>query len=227
MTGRVLVVANVSDPDAGYVGDRFVERGFTLEPVWREKGLPSSVPPDVAAVLLLGSAWSVAHPVAPDALEAECALARSAIAAGVPVLGLCYGAQVLAHAHGGQVRTAATPEVGLVHIDTVDEGLVPSGPWWEFHSDVIDVPPGAELLARNSCGVQAFSVPGALGVQFHPEVRPVVLADWFQRVPAMVAAAGSTASELLDLAVRREDEARAAAYALVDDFLARFPPAGG
>jgi GMP synthase (glutamine-hydrolysing) len=220
---KALVLANVSDADAGYVGERFVQRGFELEPVWRDKGVPSAVPPDVDAVLLLGSAWSVAHPVEPDTLDAECALVRSAVDAGVPVLGLCYGAQLLAHAFGGQVRTAATPEVGLVHVDTVDPAVVPSGPWWEFHSDVIDVPPTAEVLATNGCGVQAFSVPGALGVQFHPEVRPEVLADWFRRAPWMVASTGVPADSLVQLAAEREDEARAAAYALVDDFLARFP----
>jgi GMP synthase (glutamine-hydrolysing) len=225
--GRVLVVANVSDPDAGYVGDRLVERGFSLERVWRDKGVPPEVPQGTSVLLLLGSAWSVADPVEPEVLAAECALVRSAISAGVPVLGLCYGAQLLAHAHGGQVRTAPTPEVGLVPVDTVDPAVVPAGPWWEFHSDVIDLPPGSELLARNGCGVQAFTVPGALGVQFHPEVRPAVLADWFDRVPEMVEAAGATASELVDLAVRREGDSRAAAYALVDDFLDRFPPPCG
>ncbi|WP_148573656.1 type 1 glutamine amidotransferase [Nocardioides caldifontis] len=218
----VLVVANVSDPDAGYVGDRFVERGFVLEPVWRDKAVPSAVPPEAAAVLLLGSAWSVADPVAPEALEAECALVRSATAAGVPVLGLCYGAQVLAHAFGGRVRTATTPEVGLVQVETTDSSLVPAGPWWEFHSDVIDLPPSAELLASNGCGVQAFTVPGALAVQFHPEVRPEVLEDWFRRAPFMLEGVEEPPEALVALATDREEQSRAAAYALVDDFLARF-----
>ena len=51
-------------------------------------------------VVLLGSEWSVHAPVDPAALDAECELVRSARAAQVPVLGLCYGAQVLAHASG-------------------------------------------------------------------------------------------------------------------------------
>jgi GMP synthase-like glutamine amidotransferase len=189
--------------------------------VWRDKGVPSQVPSDVAVVLLLGSAWSVADPVAPEALEAECSLVRSAGASGVPVLGLCYGAQVLAHAHGGRVRTAATPEVGLVHVETTAPSLVPAGPWWEFHSDVIDAPPDAEVLATNGCGLQAFAVPGALGVQFHPEVRPAVLADWFRRAPSMLDAVDESADALVALAEEQADRSRAAAYALVDDFLAR------
>lgn len=225
--GSVLVVGNRIDPDAGYVGERFVERGLRLVRAWREDALPSEVPAGTAVLLLLGSEWSVAHPVAPDVLEAECALVRSAAETGVPVLGLCYGAQVLAHAYGGLVRTASTPEIGLVAVDSVDEGVVPPGPWWAFHSDVIEAPPGARLVARNGCGVQAFTLPGALGVQFHPEVRPSVLEEWLARVPAIAAASELPAPELVALAKRREEESRAAAGVLVDDFLARFAAGRG
>lgn len=221
-TRSVLVVGNTTDPDAGYVGDRFRDRGLALSRTWRETGLPPDVPAGTAVVLLLGSEWSVARPVAPAVLAAECALVRSAGRAGVPVLGLCYGAQVLAHAYGGRVSVAANPEVGLVSVETVDEALVPSGPWWAFHSDVIEPPADARLLARNGCGVQAFELPGALGVQFHPEVRPAVLEEWLQRLPAMAACAGDPSADLVAAAFRRAPEARAAANALVDDFLARF-----
>lgn len=224
MNGRhsVLVVANSSDPDAGYVGERLVERGLALSYAWREAGLPNAVPAGASAVLLLGSEWSVAHPVHPDVLEVECALVRSARELEVPVLGLCYGAQVLAHTYGGRVSVAADPEVGLVDIETTDEELVPPGPWWAFHSDVIDLPSHARLLAGNGCGVQAFEVPGALGVQFHPEVRPAVLEEWLRRLPTMAATAGASSADLVGTAVRREADARAAARALVDGFLARF-----
>lgn len=218
----VLVVANTSDPDAGYVGERFAARGLAKVRLWREDELPRDVPSGTSVVLLLGSEWSVAHPVFPAVLEAECALVRSAGEAGVPVLGLCYGAQVLARAYGGRVSVAPNPEVGLVSVETLDEAQVPSGPWWAFHSDVIELPPQARLIARNGCGVQAFAVPGALGVQFHPEVRPAIFTEWLERLPSMAATTGSSVPDLVELAVRREADARAAAYALVDDFIERF-----
>lgn len=218
----VLVLANSSDPDAGYVGQRLVERGLSLSYAWREAGLPNAVPVGTSAVLLLGSEWSVAHPVAPDVLAAECALVRSARDLEVPVLGLCYGAQVLAHTYGGRVRVGADPEVGLVDIEIADVKLVPPGPWWAFHSDVIDLPSHARFLAGNRCGVQAFELPGAVGVQFHPEVRPTVLEGWLRRFPTMAAAAGASSADLVGMAVSREADARASAHALVDAFLARF-----
>lgn len=220
-TGRVLVVANRVDPDAGYVGERFEQLGFALDRWWREDGIAEVVPDGTAVLLLLGSSWSVAAPAQPEELASECALVRSAVEQGVPVLGLCYGAQVLAHAHGGKVRIAPSPEVGLVDVETVDEGLVPSGPWWAFHTDVIDLPPDARRVAHNGCGTQAFTLPGALGVQFHPEVRPEILDDWLRLEPAMLSASGRSRSELVELATAREPEARTAAFALVDDFLAQ------
>lgn len=216
----VLVVANSTDADPGYVGERFEDRGFALGTVLRDRlETPTEVPAGVSAVLLLGSQWSVHTPVHPGALESECALVRSALGTGVPVLALCYGAQVVAHACGGQVSAAAKPEVGLVFVDSVDEGLVPTGPWAAFHVDVVQPPPRARVVARNQCGTQAFLLPGVLAVQFHPEVRPETLEDWSQRLPALLEAAGVDRSDLVAEARARDSQARAAAHALVDAFL--------
>jgi GMP synthase-like glutamine amidotransferase len=229
MSGRTaLVVASAGDADPGFVGDRLEHRGYELRTVFRdERGLPATIAaaghPDL--LLLLGSEWSVHAPVDPAALDAECALVRSARGSLVPVLGLCYGAQLLAHALGGTVTAARQPEVGLVEVNTIDPGLVPAGPWTAFHVDVLEPPPDATILARNACGVQAFLLGGALGVQFHPEVRPDVLDDWARRFPDLVAEAGLVRADLVARAHDRVDESRRAAYALVDAFLARLVPA--
>jgi GMP synthase-like glutamine amidotransferase len=225
VTGRTaLVVANAEDADAGFVGDRLEQLGFALRTVLRDAGeTPSSVAfaDDPDLILLLGSEWSVWAPANPDARDAECALVRSAREAGVPVLGLCYGAQLLAHAFGGSVSLAPKPEIGFVEVDTSDAELVPSGPWTAFHLDVLQAPPDATVVARNACGIQAFVLPGVLGVQFHPEVRPGILADWARKLPELVSGAGLVHDDLVQMAMDREEESRAAAYALVDAFLSR------
>ncbi|MDQ1618964.1 MAG: hypothetical protein QOE19_1533 [Actinomycetota bacterium] len=224
MTATALVIANSTDSDSGYVGERLTERGYLLRTLLRDKG---EVPYDVAdagdvdVVLLLGSEWSVHSPVDHESLAAECALARSARDAGVPVLGLCYGAQVLAEALGGSVSPAPQPEVGWVHVESDDEQLVPVGPWLAFHLDVVQAPPGARVVARNGCGQQAFVFPGVLGVQFHPEVRPETLDSWAGRFPELLVGAGLRREELVAEARARESQARAAAHALVDAFLDR------
>jgi len=218
----VLVVANTIDRESGYVGQRLREHGLRLVTVYRDRGqVPLQPDPSVGMVLLLGSEWSVAEPVDRAALDAECALVRSAVGAGIPVLGLCYGGQVVAAALGGRVAQAPEPEIGLVTVETADESVVPAGPWWAFHLDVIDAPPGAEVVAKNGCGAQAFATERVLGVQFHPEVLPETLDDWCSRFPELVADSGSTREGLVAQARAAEDDSRRAAYALVDAFLER------
>lgn len=193
-----------------------------MRTVMRDLGeVPTEVPADASALLLLGSEWSVHSPVEREALRVECALVRSAYGAGVPVLGLCYGAQLVAAALGGRVSAAAQPEVGLGFVESDDEELVPAGPWSAFHIDVLQPPPHARVVARNACGTQAFLLPGVLAVQFHPEVRPDTLADWFRRFPALLDVTGLSPGELLESARAREPQARIAASVLVDAFLDR------
>ena len=67
--------------------------------------------------------------------------------------------------------------------------------------------------------MQAFTLPGIVAVQFHPEVRPATLDDWLARFPELAEAAGVDAAALVEQAYAREDDARHAAYALVDAFL--------
>lgn len=224
MTLTALFVANSTDTDPGYVGERLLGRGYARRDALRDQGgLPADLT-GVDAVVLLGSEWSVHSPVDPAALAAECELVRAAQASGVPVLGLCYGAQVVAHALGGTVSLAAVPEVGFVEVITDDSALVPAGPWAQFHLDVIEPPPDARVVAQNACGTQAFVLPGVLAVQFHPEVRPDTLDDWSRRFPDVLVEAGLDRETLVAEARDREPAARSAAYALVDAFLDRVGP---
>jgi len=201
VTSTVLVTANVTDADTGYVGERLAALGFTLRTALRERGeVPPTVPERTAVVLLLGSAWSVHTPVRPEVLAAETALVRSAHAAGVPLLGLCYGAQVIAHALGGRVSRAPEPEVGLVVVDTEDPEVLPRGPWLAFHTDVLYPPEQARVVGRNGCGVQAFTLPGVMAVQFHPEVRPATLDDGLGRFPEFTASLAAQLAALVEQA---------------------------
>ena len=100
---------------------------------------------------------------------------------GVPVLGICYGMQVLAHVTGGTVRPHGRREYGRAEIEVLaDDGLFagfPAGtttPVWMSHGDRVEVPPGDwRVLARSgNTPVAAFAhrTRPVYGVQFHPEV---------------------------------------------------------
>jgi len=97
---------------------------------------------------------------------------------GVPILGVCYGHQVLASALGGRVEDMGEYEIGYREIRrTGDDDLFESVPEsftaFTSHSDAVtELPPGADLLAENDYGVHAFRRGDAWGVQFHPEYDP-------------------------------------------------------
>lgn len=104
---------------------------------------------------MLGSRRSAYDDTVPQLAE-ELAFTRAALAADVPLLGVCFGGQLLARALGAEVWRMAEPEIGWVAIDTAAPALVPPGPWLAWHADAFAVPRGAERLARTDRAVQAF-----------------------------------------------------------------------
>jgi GMP synthase (glutamine-hydrolysing) len=98
-----------------------------------------------------------------------------AIDRGLPTLGVCYGHQLVADVLGGEVGAAGEYELGYRTVERVGESRLLDGLDREFtvfttHSDAVTaLPPGADLLAENDYGVQAFRKDHAFGVQFHPE----------------------------------------------------------
>lgn len=121
---------------------------------------------------------SVAEARAEGRLERELEWVRRADDAGTAVVGIGHGARVLALALGGTVAAAERPWRGWSLVDTTIPHMIPSGPWLAWQHDVIGLPPGAELLAHNRLGPQAFRVGRHMAVQFHPEATPEILADW-------------------------------------------------
>lgn len=142
----------------------------------------------VDLLVLLGSRWSVYDRANVDTwVDDEVALIAAAVDASLPVLGVCFGAQVLAHALGGSVQPAQREEIGWYDIEVADNPeaaalaerlAVSTGPWFQWHLDVFTPPPGSTTLARSAVGPQAFALGRVLGVQFHPEVNRSVLETW-------------------------------------------------
>jgi GMP synthase (glutamine-hydrolysing) len=98
--------------------------------------------------------------------------------AGIPVLGICYGVQLMAHQLGGRVAPAERREYGpaVVHADAGDPllaGLPAEAPVWMSHGDsILDPPPGFRAIAATDATPYAAltSDRGLMGLQFHPEV---------------------------------------------------------
>ena len=177
-----VILQHGLDGPSGLLGDFLASRGIehvTL-PVWeRSVGELAGAP----FVVSLGSELSAGGST-PEWVPAEVDALRAAVAADVPVLGLCFGGQALALALGGGLRRLDEPEIGWVDVTSDDPG-VPSGPWAQYHYELLEVPPGGREVARSPAGAAAFRRGPHLGLQFHPEVTPAQMEVWLSTDPGL------------------------------------------
>ncbi len=214
---RALLIANANDADPGFVGHRFRRHGYAFAECPREH--PAEWPPLAGhdLVVSLGSDWSVYWPQVESSVSAEIELIRAVHERGIPLFAICFGSQVAACALGGTVARAATPEIGW-HQVASDVPEIMSGPWLQWHSDVVTVPAGATELARNSMGPQAWRSGRTLCTQFHPEATETIVARWSANAADELAGVGTTPDLLLSATRTNVIESRRNASRLVDWF---------
>ena len=209
-----LVLQHGVDGPPGRLGEWLQARAIPYETHRADQAPP---PDDIALrpwVASLGSERSAATP-APSWPADEVAALRRAVEADVPVLGLCFGGQALSLALGGGVRPSEPPEIGWIPVESRD-ATVPPGPWFQWHFELLTVPPGAVELASSPAGPAAFRLGRHLGVQFHPEATPAIVARWAE-LAGDEALPGVTAAELdRQSAAHGGDDVRTQAFALFD-----------
>ena len=152
--------------------------------VHRDAPLPASAA-GYDAVMMTGSPLSVTQ--LEPWMERAADFMLDAAAHGTPVLGVCFGHQLLAHAHGARVvRNPQGREIGTVEVrlsaegreDPLFAGLPGSFAVQATHEDIVErAPEGATVLAGNAnTALQALAFgPRIRGVQFHPEMHPAAM----------------------------------------------------
>ncbi|MGH9559373.1 MAG: type 1 glutamine amidotransferase [Bryobacteraceae bacterium] len=143
-------------------------------------------PEDYSALIVMGGPMSANDALPGIARELD--LIERAIRAGMPVLGVCLGAQLIAKAVGARVYRNPRKEIGWAPVyfteagraDPLFRGFESPTTFLHWHSETFDLPAGAEWLAYSDlCRHQAYRYgKNVYGLQFHPEVTPEMIEDW-------------------------------------------------
>jgi GMP synthase (glutamine-hydrolysing) len=197
---RVIVLQHMDREGPGYIADLCRTRGLRVIVVRLDEGatVPSSLGPGDALVVMggsmgVGDIGDERFPFLADEVE----LLRLALTNKKPALGICLGAQLLAHAAGSRVYPNQRPgadgrprpqrEVGFGEVTLLNQereaalaGLPPKIPVLHWHGDTYDLPPGAVPLAKSDlCMQQAFRLgQHAFGLQFHVETNAQLVRRW-------------------------------------------------
>ncbi|NBU30243.1 MAG: type 1 glutamine amidotransferase [Actinobacteria bacterium] len=180
-------------------------------------------PTDFDVLVPMGSPWGAWDDACiGNWLTPELEWLRTAQAADVPIFGICFGGQALARALGGSVAPGPKAEIGWHVIQSDDPEFIPHGPWFQWHYDRWQLPPGATEIARSAVASQAYVIGRSLGLQFHPEVLSGTLETWLATdgKPALIAD-GQDPDTLIAMCKAFDADAAQRAHNLVDQFLSR------
>jgi GMP synthase-like glutamine amidotransferase len=182
----VAIFRHTPTEGPGYFATFLEAHGVPWSLVAIDAGAP--VPEDPQAfsgMCFMGGPMSVNDPL--PWIEPACALIRSAVAAGTPVIGHCLGGQLMAKALGGTITRNPVKEIGW------GEALIDDGEdttrWlgdfsgkatvFQWHGETFSIPAGARRLMHNEwCANQMFVLGPHLAMQCHVEMTPEMIATW-------------------------------------------------
>ncbi|MDQ6818060.1 MAG: type 1 glutamine amidotransferase [Actinomycetota bacterium] len=217
---HALVIQHEEPTPAGHIHP-WLERHGARQDVYRIDIENREVDPrDYDMIVSLGSEFAAFDDSVPW-LEREKRLLRSATEADVPILGICFGGQLLARVLGGSSFRSEYSEIGWLPVRSRDDSLIPEGPWFQWHFDSFTPPPGAELIADSPAGPQAYTIGRSLGVQFHPEVTPEIMDAWVAAFRHELDQEGVDPDRLLEETYLHAADTRDSALRMFDAFLTR------
>lgn len=190
---RLVVLQHVPHEGPGLIGELAAVRDAAVEVTRLDRGEPLPVLDDAAALVVMGGPMGVDDGDEHPYLEDERRLMAEAVWSGLPVLGVCLGAQQLARALGAPVWPGPRQEIGAGTVSLTEAartdsllGAAPSPlPCFHWHGDTFEPPEGAVRLAASDLYPnQAFRAGDrAWGLQFHVELDGGLADDWRPHLP--------------------------------------------
>jgi GMP synthase (glutamine-hydrolysing) len=201
---RAVVLQHETQETLGLLERPLLEQGYQLTTHFRDVHHGDL---DAALVVVLGGSMSVARADAHPFLRHELAFLAERLALGLPTIGICLGAQLLATAAGATVSVGKNGfEVGVAPVrwtkeglaDPVIAGLPPKSVMAHWHEDTWSAVPQATLLASTDRYTQqAFRLGRSYGFQFHPELTAESLSQWLEAGRELLELDGRNVDELL------------------------------
>jgi GMP synthase-like glutamine amidotransferase len=184
---RVLSVTHGPTVGGGVFDETVEDEGHVFASWAVPLGEDPPDPRDYDAIMVFGGGMHPDQDGSHPWLGHEIGFLRHTLAAQVPLLGVCLGAQLIARAAGAWVGPADEPEIGWLdisltdagHVDPVLSALPGKVEAFQWHSYTFGLPEGATELATSSVARQAFALDGhAWGIQFHAEVTRTMIDTW-------------------------------------------------
>jgi len=176
---KLLILQHVPHEHPGYIADYANEKGITIDLIklWQPYSIPA--PEGYSGIIIMGGPMGVYEDFPSE--KEEISLIKKTLG-HIPILGICLGSQLSAHAFGANVYfNPKEKQVGYYDLELTEagkrssilKGFSPNLKALEWHGDSFEVPEGAELLVTSAaCKNQAFSFKNAYGFLFHFEFTP-------------------------------------------------------
>ncbi len=188
-----IVLQHVSYEGPGLISVEAEQRGVCLHTVRIDQGASLPGPDGVEGFITMGGPMGVYEDEKYHFLSQERRLIETLVQKDIPVLGVCLGAQLLAHALGAKVFRGQQAEIGFAPVeltaegqrDPIFHGISSPVPVFHWHGDTFDLPRCATLLASNhNYPNQAFRFgKHAYGLQFHVEPDSRTWLEWQSHLP--------------------------------------------
>ena len=188
----VLILKNIASEGPGTVEDFLKDSHLPYRIADMHTGAPAPSLDGVKHLIVMGGPMAVYEMDQHPFLRSEAAIIEKAIASNVRVLGVCLGAQMVAHVLGARVYAGLRKEIGWYEVAITDEGMNDAcmtglsvdrrkaAQVFQWHGDTFDLPLGAVRLASSDLYEnQAFRyTEGVYALQFHIEVTPRIVSRW-------------------------------------------------
>ena len=191
---NVLIVKNIAAEGPGTIEDHLRAQGLTSRVIDLRRGDPLPDPGSFTHLVIMGGPMAVYEMHLHQHLKNEALLIEQAIKAGKRVLGICLGAQMIAHVLGARVYAGGQQEIGWYEVELSDAAMQDPAmaklsmqgrqvaEVFQWHGDTFELPTGAVRLASSSrYPNQAFRYSDRVyALQFHIEVTPSIVSGWLE-----------------------------------------------